>query len=257
MSEETKFPSEIISLPSKGFFYPEDNPLAKGELEMRYMTAKDEDILTSQNLIRRGVVIDKLLKSLVVDKSINLDSMLIGDKNALMVAARVLGYGKAYDFELDCPACAEHNKDTVDLTTLEEKKINFDGLEQGVNEYSWTLPNSKLPIKFKLLTQLDERDIDAELKALKKMSKGQAEKEVTTRLKKVLTEVDGKTERTFINNFVDTSFLAVDSLALREYLKTITPDIDMSYNFECSLCAYEEEVAVPMTVRFFWPSTRI
>jgi hypothetical protein len=254
---ETKYPSEIISLPSKGFFYPEDNPLASGEVEMMYMNASHEDILTSQNLIRRGVVIDKLLKSLVVDKSINLDSMLIGDKNALMVAARVLGYGKAYDFELDCPACAEHNKDTVDLTTLEEKKINFDGLEKGVNEYSWTLPNSKIPIKFKLLTQSDERDIDAELKALKKLSKGQAEKEVTTRLKKVLIEVDGKTERAVINKFVDTTFLAVDSLALREYLKSITPDIDMSYNFECSLCAYEEEVAVPMTVRFFWPSTRV
>lgn len=131
-----KFPSEIVSLPSKGFFYPEDNPLSSGELEMRYMTAKDEDILTSQNLIRRGVVIDKLLSSLVVDKSINLDSMLIGDKNALMVAARVLGYGKDYKFEIDCPACGEHNKDSVDLTKLVEKEVNFDGLEKGVNEFS-------------------------------------------------------------------------------------------------------------------------
>jgi len=103
---------------------------------MRYMTAKDEDILTSQNLIRRGVVIDKLLKSLVVDKSINLDSMLIGDKNALMVAARVLGYGKDYGFEVDCPACTEHNKDNVDLTQLSEKSVSFDGLEKGVNEFS-------------------------------------------------------------------------------------------------------------------------
>lgn len=136
MSEEMKFPSEIVSLPSKGFFYPEDNPLSSGELEMRYMTAKDEDILTSQNLIRRGVVIDKLLSSLVVDKSINLDSMLIGDKNALMVAARVLGYGKDYKFEIDCPACGEHNKDSVDLTKLVEKEVNFDGLEKGVNEFS-------------------------------------------------------------------------------------------------------------------------
>jgi hypothetical protein len=136
MSEEMKFPSEIVSLPSKGFFYAEDNPLSSGELEMRYMTAKDEDILTSQNLIRRGVVIDKLLKSLVVDKSIDLDSMLIGDKNALMVAARVLGYGKDYNFEVDCPACSEHNKDSVDLTLLVEKAVSFDGLEKGINEFS-------------------------------------------------------------------------------------------------------------------------
>jgi hypothetical protein len=136
MSEETKFPSEIVDLPSKGFFYEESNPLSSGQVEMRYMTARDEDILTSQNLIRRGVVIDKLLRSLIVDKSINLDSMLIGDKNALMVAARVLGYGKEYGFELDCPACSEHNKDTIDLTSLVEKEVNFDGLDKGVNEFS-------------------------------------------------------------------------------------------------------------------------
>ncbi len=103
---------------------------------------------------------------------------------------------------------------------------------------------------------MDERDIEAELKALKKLTKGQADKEVTTRLRKVLLEVDGKTERGFINKFVDNNFLAVDSLALRNYLKTLTPDIDMSYNFECSLCTYEEEVTVPMTVQFFWPSTK-
>ena len=256
MSEETKFPSEIVSLPSKGFFYAKDNPLSKGEVEMRYMTAKDEDILTSQSLIRRGVVIDKLLRSLLVDKSVDLDTMLIGDKNALMIAARVLGYGKEYAFEIDCPACDEHNNDSVDLTSLPEKEISFDGLDKGVNEFSWTLPNSKIPVKFKLLTQLDERDIEAELKALKKVSKQAAEREVTTRLKKVLTEVDGNSDKSFINNFVDNSFLAVDSLALREHLKTITPDVDMSYNFECSLCANEMEVTVPMTVQFFWPSTK-
>lgn len=257
MSEEMKFPSEIVSLPSKGFFYPEDNPLSSGELEMRYMTAKDEDILTSQNLIRRGVVIDKLLSSLVVDKSINLDSMLIGDKNALMVAARVLGYGKDYKFEIDCPACGEHNKDSVDLTKLVEKEVNFDGLEKGVNEFSWTLPNSKVSIKFKLLTQKDEREIDAELKGLKKISKGDVESDITTRLKKVITEVDGNSDKAFINAFVDNNLLAVDSLPFREHLRSITPDVDMTYNFECSLCAYDEEIAVPMTVQFFWPSSRV
>ena len=257
MSEEMKFPSEIVSLPSKGFFYAEDNPLSSGELEMRYMTAKDEDILTSQNLIRRGVVIDKLLKSLVVDKSIDLDSMLIGDKNALMVAARVLGYGKDYNFEVDCPSCNEHNKDNVDLTQLVEKEINFDDLEKGTNEFGWTLPNSKIDITFKLLTQKDEREIEADLKGLKKISKGQVESEITTRLKKVITSIDGNAERSFINSFVDNSLLAVDSLPFREHLISVTPDVDMTYNFECSMCEYIEEVTVPMTVQFFWPSTRV
>ena len=108
--DKRKFPTEVVSLPSKGHFYPEDSPLSSGEIEVKYMTAKEEDILTSQSLIRKGVVLDKLLEALVVS-DVNLDDILIGDKNAVMVATRVLGYGKDYAFEYDCPSCGARNKD--------------------------------------------------------------------------------------------------------------------------------------------------
>ena len=99
MDQEKKFPTEIIDLPSKGLLYPKDSPLSSGKIEMKYMTAKEEDILTNQNYITRGTVIDKLIQALVVDKSIKYGDILAGDKNVLLVAARILGYGENYEFE--------------------------------------------------------------------------------------------------------------------------------------------------------------
>jgi hypothetical protein len=96
---EFKFPTEEIELPSKGLVYPNDNPLSSGKVEMKYMTAKEEDILTNQAYIRKGTVLDKLLKSLIIDKKINIDDLIVGDKNSLLIASRILGYGKEYKFE--------------------------------------------------------------------------------------------------------------------------------------------------------------
>jgi len=255
---ETKFPTEVVSLPSKGHYYSKDDPLSSGEIEIKYMTAKEEDILTSQNLIRRGIVIDKLLEALVVDEKVNLNTMLIGDKNAVMIASRILGYGKSYDFEIDCPACAEHNKDSVDLTTFPDKKINFSKHDKGQNEFNFKLPSTKVELIFKILTQKDERDIDEELKAMKKITKGSGiDPEVTTRMKKIILAVDGERSRAKVNKFIDEQFLSRDSLEFRKYLQTITPDVDMTYNFECSLCTYIEEMTVPMTVQFLWPAARV
>jgi hypothetical protein len=256
-SNKPQFPTEVVSLPSKGYFYSSDSPLVSGEIELRYPTAKDEDILTSQNLIKKGIVIDKLLESLVVNKDINLNDIIIGDKNAIMIAARILAYGKEYAFETNCSACAEHNRDSIDLTSLEDKNVKFDDLEKGRNEFEFNLPHSKRNIKFKFLTQADEREISQELNALKKIMKGsRIDSEVTTRMKKIIVSVDGEVNQQKINQFVDNDFLSRDSFAFREYIQCMTPDIDMSYNFECSLCGYEEEVTVPMTVQFFWPKTR-
>ena len=167
--DKRQFPTEMVNLPSKGALYPKESSISKGEIEVKYMTAKEEDILTSQNLIRKGLVIDKLLESLIVDESINLDEILIGDKNALMVASRVLGYGKDYEFETNCPACGERNKDNIDLTSLKDKEIDHSVFKNGINEFGFDLPSSKRKITYKILTQLDEREIDAELKALKKI----------------------------------------------------------------------------------------
>jgi len=246
---DNKFPTEMVELPSKGYFYVEGHPLSTGKVEIKYMTAKEEDILTSQNLIQQGVVIDKLLESLIVDKSIKVDDMLIGDKNAVMVASRILGYGKDYEFTYD----GEEHK--VDLSKLEPVELDFSEFTKGVNEFSFDLPNSKRVITFKLLTGNDEKQIEAELKAKQKISK-ELSSELTTRLKTMILSVDGKSEKKYINNFIDNEFLSRDSLAFRQYLASITPDVDMSTTVVDST-GKEIEVTVPVTIRFFWPSAGI
>ena len=153
-----KFPTEMVELPSKGYFYFDGHPLSKGKVEVKYMTAREEDILTSQNLIQQGIVIDKLLESLVVDKSIKLDDMLVGDKNAIMVAARILGYGKDYEFTYD------DEQYTADLSKLEPIDIDFSKYTKGKNEFEFKLPNSERSITFKLLSGKDEKDIASEIK---------------------------------------------------------------------------------------------
>ena len=244
-----KFPTEMVDLPSRGYFYVDGHPLSKGKVEVKYMTAKEEDILTSQNLIQQGTVIEVLLQALIVDKTINVQDLLIGDKNAIMVAARILGYGKDYNFEYG------DEEQTVDLSKLEPAKLDFSKFTKGKNEFSFDLPNSKRTITFRLLTGRDEQQIETELKALKKIS-NDTSSELTTRLKKMLLSVDGNTDKAFISSFVDNEFLSRDSLAFRNYLTSITPDIDMNAEVVDSN-GKEKVVVIPITLRFFWPSSGI
>ena len=145
---ELKFPTEMVELPSKGLVYPEGNPLSSGKIEMKYMTAKEEDILTNQNYINNGTVIDELLKSLIITK-INYNDLIVGDKNAIMVAARVLGYGKDYNFTYN------NEEHVVDLSQLDSKEVNEKDFTKGKNEFSFTLPTSGTLITYKLLTHAD------------------------------------------------------------------------------------------------------
>jgi len=246
---EYKFPTEMVELPSKGYFYADGHPLSSGTVEVKYMTAREEDILTSQNLIRQGIVIDKLLESLVVDKSIKMGDMMVGDKNALMVAARILGYGKNYEFNYDGV------EQTVDLSKLEPVEIDFNKFTKGQNEFNFKLPNSEREITFKLLTGGDEENISVETTAKEKINKEQSF-ELTTRLKNMILSVDGNSDKANINNFVDNEFLSRDSLAFREYLTSITPDVDMTTKVKDSV-GRESVVVIPVTLRFFWPSAGV
>ena len=250
---ENKFPTEVVDLPSKGYYYPTDNPLSSGKIEIKYMTAKEEDILTSQNLIQKGIVLDKLLEALIVDKKINTDSMLIGDKNALFIASRVLAYGKEYTFDYT-DTQGQSKEHTFDLTTLKDKKVDFSKHEKGKNLFSFKLPQSERTIEFVLLTDGDEREVGKEVEALSKVSGG-VTKEVTTRFKKMLVSVDGNSERVFVNTFVDNEFFTQDSQAFRNHYQEITPDIDMDIVIDDG--GEEVEITVPMTVRFFWPSVKL
>ena len=246
-------PTEVIELPSKGMFYPEGHPLSSGKIEMKYMTAKEEDILSSQNLIKQGVVIDKLLQSLIVTK-INYNDLLTVDKNAVFIAARILAYGKDYDVEISCPNCGEKSKHVVDLGEFEDKEVDWSGFQHGQTTHTFELPISKAKLTLKFLTHGDEKKIEEAVKGYKKMSKMSGiDPELSTRLKHLIVAVDGNEDRGVINKFVD-NMLSRDSLALRTHLKGITPDIDTTFDYECPHCQYEQQkMAMPIGVTFFWP----
>ena len=243
-----KFPTEVVELPSKGLIYSKDNPLSSGKVEMKYMTAKEEDILTNQNYISKGIVLDKLIESLLISK-IDINDIIIGDKNALLIACRVLGYGKDYTFRAYNSDTKQIEDFTVDLTTLEDKSLDPSNLiEEGVNEFNFTLPHSKTAITFKILTHGDEKKIDREIQGLQKIHKDNVP-EISTRLKYLITSVDGDREKKTIREFVDKFMLARDSRSLREEIRRISPDVDLKYVGEGA----EEGINIPINLNFFWP----
>ena len=236
---ENKFPTEIVELPSQGLIYPAEHPLHSGKVEMKYMTAKEEDILTNQNYIQKGIVLDKLLEALTMNQ-FSLKDMVTGDKNALIVASRILGYGKDYTFTY---AGKEY---TVDLTTLDNKPFDTSLLTPR-GTFKFKLPVSQTEVEFKLLTAKDEELIDQEIQGLKKLNK-ESSSEITTRLKYQLTSVDGSQDRNIIKEFVEFNLLAADSRALRLYIKEVAPDVNLSFTTDGG-----EEVAIPINLNFFWP----
>ena len=245
---ENKFPSEVIDLPSEGKLYPEDSPLREGKIEIKYMTAKEEDILTSQNLIKKGIVIEKLLDSLILTKGVKSEDLVVGDKNAVMVAARILAYGPEYACEVVNP-----NTDEKLTHTFNIADCPFIKLPKGVdgNNFEFELPVSKQKIIFKLLTGKDERMINEELDKIRKLGT-QVIPELTTRLRYLITSIDGETKQNVINSFVE-NMLSKDSLSLRQEITKVTPDIDLSQEVE--LEGDTVKVDIPMTVNFFWPNT--
>jgi len=244
---EVKFPTEVVDLPSQGLLYPTDSPLSSGQIEIKYMTAKEEDILTSANLIKKGIVIDKLLEALIIDKSIKLDDMLLGDKNAVLIASRILAYGKAYSVEYD------GQQIEVDLTLLKDKKLDETKVSKGVNEFEFELPATKRKLTFKLLTSIDETEIEKEIAGYEKIGDG-ISYGLTTRLKHQIVSVDGDNKRASVNSFVDNEFLSMDSRAFRTEVSRIMPDVDMTSTYT-DLEGNEKEFTVPMTVTFLWPTS--
>ena len=251
MAEEKKqsqFPSEIIDLPSGGKVYSEDSPLRSGKLEIKYMTAKEEDILTSQNLITKGLVIDRLLNSLILTEGVVADDLVVGDKNGLMVAARILAYGPEYEAEITNPDTGKTFNHTFNLAECEFKKIpdDVDG-----NLFDFELPVSKHKITFKLLNGKDEQAINKDIEALKKVNQDVVP-ELTTRLRYIVKAVDGDETPATINNYVQ-NMLSKDSLELRKEITRISPDINMER--EIDMGGEMVSVTIPMTSNFFWPNT--
>lgn len=240
---EHNFPTETVSLPSQGHFYPSDSPLAEGKVEIKYMTAKEEDILTNQNYITQGTVLDKLLESVIVSPKFKLDDMLLGDKNALLIATRILGYGAEY------PVLIGGVEETIDLADLDNVLIDFDSLPKGENKFEFTTPTTGNTITFKLLTGKDEKLIEKNIEGIKKI-KPDSSPDISTRLKTIITAVDGDSAPNAIGEFVDNRLLARDSRAFRQHYKTCMPDVDLTFR-----SATGRERNIPINLSFFWPDS--
>jgi len=248
-----RIPTEFVPLPSFGLVYPPTSPLYNvKEIELRYMTAADEDILTSRSLLRSGKAIDAVLQNCIVDKRINAEQLISGDKNALVTFLRVSGYGPEYSVEISCPSCGEESKYDFDLSQLEMKTLDIEPVEPGENRFPFTLPSMGAEIEFKFLNSAEEKEISDAQDKLKKTTRSPVDRNVTTRLKNTIISVQGNTDHTYINQFVD-SLNVRDSRAIRKYMEDNTPDLDMKQEFSCVHCGHRGEVDIPITVGFFWP----
>ena len=248
MADNKQYHSEVIDLPSLGKVYPKDSPISNGKIEIKYMTAKEEDILTSQNLIKKGLVIDKLLDSLIITEGIKCDDLVLGDKNAVMVAARVLAYGAEYECEIENPNTGKTFSHVFNLADCPFKKLPDDIND---NKFEMELPVSKAKVSFKLITGKEEKLIEAELKGIKKTGV-QVSPELTTRLKYTITSVNGDGDKGVINQFVQ-NMLSRDSLHLRTEIGKVSPDIELTQTI--NLEGEEVNVDIPLTANFFWPNT--
>lgn len=256
--KKTNFPTEIVELPSHGWPYSKNSELYSGKIEMKYMTAREEDILTTQSYIKRGVVLDKLLQSLIIS-NINYDDLLIVDKNALLIAARVLGYGKDYEIEHECSNCNTKSKIKVDLTKVNNKELDEEKYTKELNEFFFVLPQSKKEIKFKLLTYSDRKEIDEEIERRVKFDKSPVKKRITTLLKKTIIEVQGNRNKIAIDSFVDNELFSVDSKSLREYVFQISPSLSYEQEWICPNCNEllnidMDTLSNGMEVNFFYPT---
>tara|TARA_R110002033_G_scaffold117999_1_gene161853 strand:+ start:125 stop:961 length:837 start_codon:yes stop_codon:yes gene_type:complete len=247
-------PTEIVDLPSKGRFYSEAHPLHNQEtIEIKYMTAKDEDILTSPTLLKKGLAIDRFVQNVVLDKRFNVQSLLSGDKNAILVASRINGFGADYTTKVTCPACTNVSENTFDLAEVQE----YLGDDFGDHDITITdhgtfivkLPRTGFQVEVRLLTSKHESELAAKMQQNKK--RAAHETNLTDQLRKIIVSVNGVDELKTINEFI-TNLPAFDSRYLRAAYLKVVPGLDMTQHFACESCGFEKEIDIPLTVDFFW-----
>ena len=247
-------PTEFVDLPSKGVFYPESHPLHnKDVVEIRHMTAKDEDILTSKSLLKKGVALDRFINNILIDKKVKADNLYVGDKNAIIVAARISGYGREYKTRIQCPICTNPSNYAFDL---EESNINFvdpkssDHKHTEEDKFVIHLPKMDVDVTVRLLTGQDERRLAATTERAKKQNL--PESTMTSQFRLFVVAVNGSTDKKHLGSLID-NMPASDSRYLREEYKKLTPNLDLTQDFTCTYCSHEEKMEVPFTADFFWP----
>ena len=250
-----KVPTDFVQLPSGGKVYPVSSTLHNlKEVELRHLTAADEDILTSRSLLRSGKAIDSVISACLANKNINVEELLSGDKNAIVTFLRVSGYGSDYEVEMDCPSCGETSNHTFDLSNLQMKNLEIEPAVAGDNRFTFQLPQTQINVEFRFLNSLQDKEIADAQDKMKKRTQSPIDRNITTRLKNVIIAIEGNSDQGYINQFVDNMNVR-DSRALRKYMEDHTPDLDMEQEFECVHCGHRGEVEIPITVGFFWPES--
>ena len=253
-------PTEFVDLPSRGEFYSSTHPLHRQEtIEIKYMTAKEEDILTSQSLLEKGLALDRLMANLIIDKRIKPDGLLSGDRNAILIAARKSGYGTDYTTKVTCPSCAEvdthhYNLDeaVVSLVPEEEELTQLRVARTDKGHFTVELERNPVTVEFRLLTGREETYL---LRNVEKRKKKKLDQQlITDQLKLMIVSINGYTEKELLHKFVDTMTL-VDAKLLRTAAQKVTPNIELRKEFVCDQCGHEDEIEFPFTTDFFWPQS--
>ena len=246
-------PTELVDLPSKGRFYPEGHPLHMADtIEIKYMTAKDEDILTSPSLLKKGIAIDRFLKNIIVSNQVNVQSLLTGDKNAILVSSRINGFGPDYTTKVTCPNCTTVSENTFDLDAVEayygDDHEGHDIVPTEHGTFTIRLPKTKFEVEVRLLTNRDENELVSKMQSKKKVA---YETNLTDQLRKIIVSINGVEDAQTIHRAIEV-LPAYDSRYLRAAYLKVVPGLDMTQHFACSSCGFEKEVDIPLTVDFFW-----
>ncbi len=246
-------PTEFVELPSEGKYYPEGHPLCgETSIEIKQMTAKEEDILTSRTLLKKGVALDRVLASVIVDKSIDPDSLLVGDRNAIIIATRVSGYGNDYSTKVTCPACGTAQEYTFDLNSADifgGGNSTLGVIKNDDGTFNVVLPKTGITATFRLLTGYDEKTL---LSGSELDKKQKVERNVTRQLSSMLVAANGDTSAQAINYLVG-NLPSMDTRHLRLAYRETAPNVDLTQHFECSECDHEQDMEVPLSADFFWP----
>jgi len=248
-------PVESVPVPSDGRVYPEGSSLSgRKTIDIRAMTAREEDILSSRPLIQQGKVVTYLLQSCIIDKSVDVRDMLLGDRTALMVAVRVTGYGANYSCDATCPECGARSTQEFNLGELEIKRLGIDPVSPGENLFSFTLPVTKKKVNFRFLTGRDEEErAIVEERRKKLMPDREVESQVTSKLEQNIVSVDGVEDKNKLNVFIK-NMPALDSRKLRKYIAETEPGVKMKSWMKCPKCSESSLVDLPLGINFFWPS---
>ncbi len=251
-------PTELVDLPSEGKFYPEGHPLSgKDTIEIRHMTAKDEDILTNKTLLKKGLALERVLQNIIVSREVNVNDLLVGDKNAVIVASRISAYGSDYETKVTCPACFTSDDHSFDLSemsvkTADEEEFSDLGVENNNNgTFSILLPLTKATLVVRLLDGHDEKRLTANNSRQKKAGLNK-EVTMTDQFKQFVVSINNVEDRSQISKFID-NMPANDSRWLRLAYGKLVPNIDATQDYECHSCGFMQEMEVPFTSNFFWP----